>query len=600
MVFEDVLQSPLGLLALLSIVPLVVLYLVRPSPATMALPTFRFLVVDEGRDGRRRALERLRRELLFLLQLLVLVLVSLALAGPYVQVTRGVPADEVGVVVDASASMATRFGAETRFDRAVDVARSSVAGTTTIVLSGPVPEVLASGAPPPTARAALSRARVTGAPGDLSSAIAQAAGDVGEGGHLVVASDFADASDWAGAVATARAEGLTVDLRQINGGGRDNVGIVERSFRSSEAVVTVENTGDSTASRTVSSGDARERVTLQPGDVETVTLPVPAGGGRIELSPRDSLPVDDVAYVAAPDRSTVRVLVLTNDRNRYLTTALSVIDEVELTVEEPPTAIDRQYDVIVFSNVEPERVLETNVEAARETLERGGGVVIQGQPDAGRVGYGDLLIVEPGPVEMATATSVADDPLVAGIPFPPPSAYVAGDLRSGRALVTTEEGAPLVATDAIGGGNVLYYGYDDDESAFRYNYLYPVFWKRAVFHLAGREPLPSLNYRTGDRLQFAEPTRVEGPTGPTTGRTVVLSDAGFYETDDRRVSASLLSATESNATAPPVERVDGVDADRDEGRRGQQVPVDLAPLAAVAALAVVLGEVWYLRRRGDV
>jgi electron transfer flavoprotein alpha subunit len=111
---------------------------------------------------------------------------------------------------------------------------------------------------------------------------------VGEGGHLVVASDFADASDWAGAVATARAEGLTVDLRQINGGGQDNVGIVERSFRSGEAVVTVENTGDSTASRTVSSGDARERVTLQPGDVETVTLPVPAGGGRIELSPRDS------------------------------------------------------------------------------------------------------------------------------------------------------------------------------------------------------------------------------------------------------------------------------------------------------------------------
>jgi hypothetical protein len=145
MVFEDVLQSPLGLLALLSIIPLVVLYLVRPSPATMALPTFRFLVVDEGRDCRRRALERLRRELLFLLQLLVLI--SLALAGPYVQVTRGVPADEVGVVVDASASMATRFGAETRFDRAVDVARSSVAGTTTIVLSGPVPEVLASGAP---------------------------------------------------------------------------------------------------------------------------------------------------------------------------------------------------------------------------------------------------------------------------------------------------------------------------------------------------------------------------------------------------------------------------------------------------------------------
>lgn len=78
-----------------------------------------------------------------------------------------------------------------------------------------------------------------------------------------------------------------------------------------------------------------------------------------------------MAYVAAPDRSTVRVLVLTNDRNRYLTTALSVIDEVELTVEEPPTAIDRQYDVIVFSNVEPERVLETNVEAARETLSRG-------------------------------------------------------------------------------------------------------------------------------------------------------------------------------------------------------------------------------------
>jgi hypothetical protein len=598
MTLSDVFLSPIGLVALLSLVPLVVLYLVRPDPATVRLPTVRFLTEQRKQDTTNPLLERLQRNLLFLVQALVLILLATALATPYVPVSESQAVEETVVVLDTSASMATQTGSGTRFDAAVADARAAVTGTTSVVVSGPTPRVLVRGGTRQAAEEALAELRPAHGEGDLRGAVSQASAIAGENARVVVFSDFAEDGAWVDAVRTARARGLRVELRQFDGGGADNVGIVDRSFTGTEVTLSVKNFGDDPVRRTLTLGNRRVDLDLRPGDVATATLTVPPGGGEATIAPGDSFPVDDTAYVAAPSDAKIDVLLLTNDRNRFLATALSVIDEVSLTVDAPPTSIDREYDVVVFGNVDRERLLRGTVEDARATLERGGGIVVTARENPPSA-YGDLLLVRPEGVRTNPSLRVADDPLVRGIGFPPPEEYLVGSLRSGRALVSATDATPIVAVEERGAGTILYYGYLDDRASFQYNYQYPVFWKRAMFSLSGREPLSELNRETGYRLRFDERTTVVTPDGEVTDSTVTLDRVGFYEVGERTVSASLLSADESAVDANPLSARsdDGSVVEREER---QTVPRPLTEWVVLAALGVMVVELAYMKRRGDI
>ncbi|WP_248896528.1 DUF7408 domain-containing protein [Haloplanus halobius] len=599
MALSDAFLTPLGLLALLAVVPVVYLYLVQPDPRRVELPTLRLLFEDDQRDASNPFLERLRRSLLLLLQLLVIVALALALAGPYVSVSESQTVEETVIVLDGSASMGVETDdGGTRFDAARAAAREATTGTNAVVFAGADTRIALRSGGTTAASTALDGLSLTDAPTDLADAVSQAAAIAGENARIVVLSDFAD-SAWTDAVRSARARGLQVDLRQFAGGGAANVGIVDRSFAGANVTLTVQNFGSESVTRSVTLGGRSRSLALGSGDVSRVTLPVPAGGGEARLTPGDSFPTDDVAYVAAPADPAVDVLLLTNDRNRHLVTALSVIDEVRLTIDQPPTTVDDGYDVILYSNLEAERLLQGNVEAGRDVVANGGGVGVLAQenpPDT----YGDLLLVSPTGVGTTPSIGqVTADELTRGIDFPPPDAYLEGSLRDGTALVRTADGTPLVATATRGPGRLLYYGSVVDQDPFRFNYQYPVFWKRAVFHLAGRESLSALNRETGSRLQVANATTVETPDGDTVStQRIPLDRAGFYVVGDRRIGVSLYSDAESAVDATPLtDRTDDTGVPVREEER--QVPRPLTWVVALVGLLAAVVEVAYLRRRGD-
>ncbi|GGN22363.1 DUF7408 domain-containing protein [Halarchaeum nitratireducens] len=601
MALADVLLAPMGLLALLALLPVVVLYLIKPDPAERDLPTLRFLVAGE-RDAETRArFERLRRNLLLCLQLLALVAIAVALAAPYVTVPADATVEQTVLVVDASASMATQTDGSTRFARAVAAARADVTETTSLVVAGGGSRVELRHGGSTAARRSLGDLRVTDAPGDLRSAISQAAAIADADARVVVYSDFAGDSEWADAVESARARGLAVDLRQFGGGGEANVGIVERAFSGQNVTVSVKNYADATVQRTLTLGDQRRTLTFAPGDVRSATFAVPGGGGTLALTPGDSFPTDDAVPIAAPADPTIDVLLLTNDEDEYLTTALSVNDQVALTVDRPPTAIEGTYDVVIYGGLQPSRLLEGNVQAGRETLARGGGVVVRAQSSNMPVEkYGDLLLLAPnGTSRNPTLAPTAESELTRGLSFPPPERYLTGGLREGRALVATSDGTPLVATAERGPGRILYDGYLSDASAFKYDYEYPVFWKRAIAHLAGRESLAASNRETGTRLAFETPTAVETPTGTVNATSVRLDRAGYYVVGDRRYSAALTSESESAVATTPLDARSGDDAAPPTRTDRSPVPRPLTGYVALAALLVCLGELAYLRREGD-
>ena len=597
MALSDVFLTPLGFAALAAAIPIIILYLIRPDPRTIQFPTFRFLTEDRREDQSNPVFERLKRSVLLLLQLLAILLFATALATPYAPVSESSTVEETVLVVDASASMTVQSGGETRFARAVDEAETAVTGTTSVVVAGANPTVELRGGPPDEARSVLSGLSPTAAAGDLRSAISTASSIAGEESRIVVVSDFADDGAWQDAVRVARARGLSVELRQFAAGGEANVGVVDRSFSGNEVTVAVKNYGNASVTRTASLGGQEKSLSLGPGDVRSLTFEIPASGGTVRLSPGDDFPTDDVSYVAAPSDAVVDVLVVTNDENRYLTTALSVIDSVELTVTNPPTPVSGDYDVVVYSNVNAERLLSSHLEAGREAVQNGGGVVVQAQ-DPMPTRYGDLLLVSPnGTATNPTLAQPAETELTRNVDFPPPELYVRGELRDGRPVVRTADGTPLIATAQRGEGRILYYGYIEDSSSFKYNYQYPVFWKRAVYDLAGRPPLSELNVETGTRLSFGNETAITTPDGAVTASSIRLDDAGFYEAGGTRYSASLLSEPESAVVAPDIEAAgNGSVATREEERT---VPDPLTEWVALAVVGGLVLEVAYLRRRGD-
>ena len=602
MALSDAFLSPLGLTALLAAIPVVLLYLVRPDPRRVTLPTVRFLTDADGTSSSRPLLERLKRSALLFLQLLAIVLFATALAAPYVPVSESETVEETVLVVDASASMNVETGGTTRFDRAVAAAREGTTSTTSVVVVDGESSIALRAGTASDAAETLSDLRATDAPGDLRTAIARGSSLAGENARVVVLSDFAGDDDWEAAVQSARARGLTVDLRQFDGGGDDNVGIVDRSFSGEEVTVSVQNFGSEEVTRRVSLGEAEETVSLAPGDVRSVTLPVPAGGGEVRLSPGDSFPTDDVAYVAAPEDAAVDVLLVTNDENRYLTTALSVIDPVELTVVEPPDSIpdppEETYDVVLYSNVDADEIRDAHVAAGRDALAADGGVGVQADGSMPVDAYGDLLLIAPdGMGSNPTLATPAADELTRDITFPPPERYVRGDLRSGRALVSTNDGTPIVATERRDDGQVLYYGYIESASSFKFDFEYPIFWKRSVYALADRQSLSELNRETGGSLSFDNETTIETPRGEVTTSRIDIADAGFYVADGSRYSASLLDPTESDVSAAAVDSdAGGGPTTREEERT---VPGPLTQWVVLGIVAVALGEAAFLRQRGD-
>jgi hypothetical protein len=121
-----------------------------------------------------------------------------------------------------------------------------------------------------------------------------------------------------------------------------------------------------------------------------------------------------------------------------------------------------------------------------------------------------------------------------------------------------------------------------------------------VFYLADRRPIPELNRETGGSLSFPEPTTVSAPDREVTADTVALDAAGLYTTSDERVAASLVSPVESDVRAEPLASdADAGDESVPATTEERQVPRRLGWVVALAAVLVVLGEVGYLRRRGD-
>ena len=611
--------SPLALLFGLLAVPILIFYMLklrRREVEVSSVMLWQMLLRDREANA---PWQRLKRNLLLLLQLLLLAALVIALARPFLRVPT-IAAGTVVVLLDGSASMNATDAPPTRFEAARSVVSQlidglSADGQMSLMLAGRQPEVLASATTnKDQLRAALGKARVSEGPADWEAAFALASGAVRVGGlersTIVVISDGGLPDNL---------PPLPGDVRYVPvGESANNLAIEALALRPTAAgpqlFANVANYGDADRAVIVSLYVGGQLFSAQQLNVPAgktanlvltdlpnepaiyqakLSLPASAEAAK-EL---DKFPPDDTAWAVYQPASAGRVLLISpgNIFLEQVLAALPGLQSFRLAADAPiPTD---PFDLYVFDSM------------ITDTL-------------PGK----DLLLVNPpsnalfsvGGVFSDTALSriVVDDPLMQYVDWSNVRILKARQVTApswARVLVEAE-GGPLVFVGETGGRRVAVLTFDLHDSDLPLQVTYPILIANLINYLApaqafsapdGLHPGETLTIKPsgGDAvIAIDDPTGVRYAAAATEAG-VVFADTnalGVYSVVSNQqvlgsFAVNLFNPAESNIRPAPDIRVGKATvAASARAERGQ---LEIWPWLAAAAFTLLLIE-WWIYHRG--
>lgn len=611
--------SPLALLTGLLAIPILALYMLRlrrrPVQVSSTLLWQRLM-----RDREANApWQRLRRNLLLVLQLLILLALCLALARPFLAVPS-LASERVAVLLDASASMRASDESPSRFDAARATARRLVdelpqGGRMTLIRVGTAPEVLASEeSARDVLRRAIDAARPDDGPADWQAAFALAAGALGgaaaDRSAVIVISDGGLPDDL---------PPLPAQVRYVPIGNRaDNLALAALALRPAtdglELFARVTNHGDQAQQAVLSfTRDGllfhAEEISVPAGDSRAVLLsglPDQPAVYRASLSApaesswQDWLAVDDVAHAVYQPAVGGRVLVI-SPGNVFLEQVLAAMPGIEPFRAPADASLPSEpFDLYVFDGILPASIPEQ-----------------------------DLLLIDPpanalfdvtGDFEVTGEVRVADDPLTQHVDWS--GVHIRRAKRVvppawAKVLVEAPDG-PLVFVGEHGGRRVAVLTFDLHESDLPLQVAFPILMSSLIGYLSpaqpfqapdGVQPGASLAIRPGLNVQAVV---VTDPLGVAHRLDLTESGATFSQTQGTGLytvdylagetpvgrdtfAVNLFSAGESDIRPRDSIRV-GQSAVAAAPRRavGQR---ELWPWLAVVAV-LVLNVEWWVYHRG--
>jgi Ca-activated chloride channel family protein len=362
--------APVALVGL-AFVPLVVAFWMLKLRRTERTVSSTLLWQRFGEDLQANApWQRLRRSFLLLLQLLLVILLALLAAQPFLERPATLARDLV-VVIDASASMAATDVAPSRLEAAkraaLDALRDLPAGgRVSVVVAGATPRVVANAtADMGRVRAALAGITASAATADMGEALALASALAARAGDAQVLI----ATDAAFAPPTNLDVAAPVSVLQV-GRERKNQALVAFAVRSAPTAVTrsvfisVANLDLQPANERIELwGDGRlleaRDLFLDPvsrADVGIDDVPLDVRVLEARLAGDDQLALDDRAWAVVPPDRLLRVL-LVSDGDPYLETALSFLPSAELYGVKPAEygagTKPELFDLVIFDAALP-------------------------------------------------------------------------------------------------------------------------------------------------------------------------------------------------------------------------------------------------------
>jgi len=567
-------QTPLALAALLSIIPLIIIYMLRPKPAVLSIPSLMFVLkLERERKKVYASLTKIVRDPLFLIQLLMLILLSIGAAGYYYTSNEPLSGEHTVIVLDTSASMQV----ESRFEDAVGIADGYVSKKNSIILASNTPLLALEGGSASAAGEIFNKVKPGAGTADLSAAITTGMRLLSnEGGRIIVISDFTnwDGDDPVASKNLAESYGIGVNFVKV-GKPADNIGIINgwieagageygytgvvKNYKGESETVKIE-AGRGT------SGNASK----------SFTLDVPAGGTNqfklanlgpgittISLNVQDDLSVDNKAYISIPDTSGQQVLYITDNGKLPSKTALSLLPNSDLKIQKSvPSSLDN-YSLVVLAQKE-NPIANGSVDIIENYVRNGGNVVFIASealaPNKTEVGLVKLLPVKPIGVEEAENGLGVEETLQNSITKDIKTEeisvrkYMNATERTGSTtLVATEKGIPVLSYWQVGKGTIFYMGLNDELGDGAWNNFhnlpeYPVFWIKLVEWLGGIGDISEYNIKTGALTSLSKTEEVRTPSKTLTTNRLLFDEVGIYEISDKKIAVNLYDDRESNTT----------------------------------------------------
>ncbi len=514
--------APLALLGL-AFLPLVVAFWMLKLRRTERTVSSTLLWRRFGEDLQANApWQRLRRSFLLLLQLLLVVLLALLAAQPFVERPAALARDLV-LVVDASASMAATDVAPSRLEAAKALAVEALrdlpsGGRVSVVVAGATPRVVANAtADMGRVRAALAGITATPATADMAEALALASALAARAGdaQVLVATDAAFTPPKDLAVAA------PVTVLQV-GRERRNQAIVAFAVRSAPAAVTrsvfisVANMDlEPTTERVELWGDGRlleaRDLFLDPvsrADVGIDDVPRDVRVLEARLAGDDQLALDDRAWAVVPPDRLLRIL-LVSEGDPYLETALSFLPNAELYGVSPANygagTKPELFDLIIFDAALP------------ATLPRVPTLAIA-PPRTSPLGTVTGLLKDP-----ALGRPVPDEPLLRYVDLT--TLHIAQATRLSlpdwaRTVVPTAAGDPLLYTGTRDGVATGVLAFEPRRSDLPLQVAFPILVSNLVGELVGAAQAPTTAVTPGSLVSLPIPSgatglRVTRPDGTT-------------------------------------------------------------------------------------
>ncbi len=604
--------NQIGLYALLSIIPLIIIYLLRPRPLKIKIPSLMFLI-DIEKKKRLNIFRKFLKDPLFLMQLFILILASLAIAQPFIIANEERGGGHTVIVLDASASMQ----ADGRFERAVEEANKLLSSKNTVILAENVPLMAVKEVPAGSASDTMKKLKAKATTADISDAIQLGRRMLPEGGRMVVVSDFASwtGEDPAISKRLAEANGINVEFVTVTG-RTDNIGIVGGWFEGSDYRVVVHNFNK--APQTVKLDAATDgtnklttnlNVKAESNEYFTISN-LSAGETKISIDTKDALPVDDSAYVIIPVSIKKDILYVTNNTKVPSIIALKLAPFV--TVQRTDTGSIpalSSYPIVFVSgslSAEGEKSISDHVKAGRNA-------VMIASPELANM---DMLPVELGEVSGETSLNVVRGSRMTediGIDKIKVKKHFKTTLKRGAVtLVEAGDKSPMLAYWKYGKGIVIYSGLADPAGDNIFDPLntkvwndfhalpeYPLFWKQMLEWITGSLDVSEYNAKTGQYIRLPARETVKTPSENITTDLLLLDEVGVYGLPDKEVAVNLYDEKESNLAGG------GITVQPSEAKEiSYNTQIIRAPkyydiyLIIIAIILVIL-ELYYLHWRGE-
>lgn len=506
-----------GFYGLLALVPLVIFYLTRPKPKEMTMPSMMFFKKNKKTGKIQQAIRYLHSNLIMILHILFIILLASALAKPFLP--TGNTSDHVVSIIDVSASMEDDMG------EAKEFLKSRLGEENTIIRVGDDLKVPMEKASASQTRSYLDSVEAEDTETDIATALETASNYQGD---IHVASDLdqtvsdKNVIDTLNSLQNQRRKVSVMDARDDN-----RWGIVDLSIGQENATAEVKNFMDQEENIDVNTAEYAETVTVGSGEVASVTFPVEPGKNTFELK-SDPVTSDNKAHISIPEDENFQVAFISDSSNFHFEKAVELIDFTDIQRYDPPIQEQIEADIYVVGKVN--ELLSTTMNEIKEKAKK----------------EGDSLVVfrQPGIIERFEDLPVKEksEEFNGSIEITEPQRIWVNNVKMPKIKKT--QGEALATENAVvkseyGSGNAVVYSLADTE--FKYDFLYPVFWKHLFQDLTDRPTVQELNLETGERIEGTVTT----PDGEKE-ENLRTKYSGFYESMERTYGVNLLSEDESN------------------------------------------------------